>query len=249
MTLTAVWMFLRSPIGKRLLLGAAAAMAVYFVCLHFIEVGRLKGEAAATQRSVETMNQSKASDASATKDRLDAHDRRIEELAASAASSGAQANQLGALVIELAKQRGVAVAKADQVPDAGLHAYNVDQLHIRGPDDRTACYLPAEERAIGKCLAAQPYVDEEIAKASDRADKLEAEVRDVKGQVAEHEAKFVDLAGYTTRVEGYYVSLYNLTAKPKRGLKCVYLWSCARPKLPTPDPKQFLQTSAQPVRR
>jgi hypothetical protein len=244
MTFAGLMLFFKSPIGKKVLLGAAAAIAIWLACLHFIEVGRLKGEAAALQRSADSQSRLQAADEAATGKKLAAHDVRLSELQAQSEANRAQASQLGALVLELAKQRTAAVAKVDQVPDAGLHAYNVEQLHLRDPADRTACYLAPEERAIGKCLAAQPYFEQETKKASDRADKLEAEVAGVKDQVAEHQAKFDDLEAFTLRLQGSYVELYNLSAKPKRGLKCVYLWSCVRPKLPTPDPKTFLQTSA-----
>jgi hypothetical protein len=248
MTLVAIWTFLRSPLGRKIAFGVAIAIAAALVARHLIEVGRVRGESAATQRAMDSIAKLKDADTAGTKEQLEAHDRKLQVLEESAAASRAQANQLGAMVLELGRQRTAAVAKVDQVPDAGLHAFNVDQLRIRGPDDRAACYLPAEERAIGKCLAAQPFFDQEVAKASGRADKLETEVREVQAQVQEHEEKFRDLAAYTTRVEGYYVSLYNATAKKKRGGKCVWLWSCVRPQLPAPDPSQFLgkqlQTSA-----
>jgi hypothetical protein len=245
MTFAGLMLFFKSPIGKKVLLGIVVAIAIWLVCVHFIEVGRLKGEAAATQRSADALSKTQVTDAEATKALLVEHDKKLQALEESAAASRAQAEQFKALVLELAKQRTAAVAKVDQVPDAGLHAYNVDQLHIRGPDDRSACYLPAEERVIGKCLAAQPFFDQGVAAANQRADQLEAEVRDVRSQVAEQDAKFADLAAFTTRVRTAYADLYNLTSKPKRGLKCVYLWSCVRPKLPAPDPKEFLQTSAE----
>jgi FtsZ-interacting cell division protein ZipA len=250
MTAAAIWAALRSPIAQKIGLGIAIVIGALALRAHFVEVGRLKGEATATQRANEFLTGNQEQQRQQTLSVKADNDKQIAELRQEMQSDRAQFTQAIAALASLAKQRDAAAAKVDQVSDSDMHAYNVQQLGLRGAGEKPACYTPAEERSIGKCVADRPLVAASLVQeqAAKQAKEAEAAKADQAAQL-EH-ANTVAVAGYAAQLEAIIVKLRGDLAQPQRKAWC--LWLCKRkPEIKIPDPadlvgrpKEILQTSA-----
>ena len=248
MTFAAIWAFLRSPLGRRLALGAAIVAGFFVLRAHFVEVGRLKGEAAATQAANTQLVQNWQQDRQQTAEENRRRDQAIDALQARVEASIARADELAAQALAIAQQRQVAAAKVDQVPDSALHAYNVAQLALRPPGDRTVCYTSPEERSIGKCLADRPLLTEQLDKTGKQLTEAQSQASDRAQQLGLARTNYAQLTGYATRLERDYVTLYNLSSKKSRRWWCA--WLCRRgPTLSVPPPQDLMQTSATEVKQ
>jgi hypothetical protein len=251
MTAAAIWAALRSPIAQKIGLGIAIVIAGLALRAHFVEVGRLKGEQAATQRANEFLAGNQEQQRQQTLSTKAENDKQISDLRQEMQADRAQYAQLFTAIASLAKQRADATAGVDKLSDADLHAFNVEQLKLRAAGDKTTCYTPTEERSIGKCVAERPFLTGELDKtnAALTAKTSEAAKADQAAQL-EH-ANTVVVAGYATQLEALIAKLRQDLAQPQRKWWCGFV--CKRkPDIKIPDPadlvgrpKEILQTSAR----
>jgi hypothetical protein len=140
-----------------------------------------------------------------------------------------------------------AVRTVQQVADNALHGYNVGQLAIRSGSDTTPCYLPAEERAIATTITQYPLCQKQVEAQNAQIAEVKTQVVALIEKTAALETKFETLSAYTSRLEGYYATVWNLIPSKRRGGKCLWLWNCSkRPPLPVPAPIDLHKPASNP---
>jgi hypothetical protein len=246
----AIWAAVTSPIARKIGLGIAIVIGALVLRAHFVEVGRLKGEQAATQRANEFLAGNQEQQRQQTLSAKADNDKQIATLRQEMQADRTQYLQAITALATIAKQRDAAAAKVDQVSDSDMHAYNVQQLGLRGAGEKPACYTPAEERSIGKCIADRPLVADALVQEKSAREKKEAEAAKADQASQLEHANTVVVAGYAAQLEAIIGKLRQDLATPQRKAWC--LWLCKRkPEIEIPDPadlvgrpKEILQTSA-----
>lgn len=221
----------------RLGAGVLAVTLVLGYGLYQRRKGRTEGKQQADVTWSDTLEKMRVQDRLELDRRLADADARISEAETRFQASLAREASLIAQVRALASQRQEAIAQVGRLPDSALHGYVVSALGLRPAGDSTPGYTVSEERALAKCVADYPLCQQQN-------DMLAKQVNEVRGQVAELQVKTEALvskndalAAYTSKLEAYYVAVYNSLPRKKRGAKCLWLWQCGKPKpLQVPAP-------------
>jgi hypothetical protein len=219
----------------------ALCIAILFARGCWIRQGKEQGKIEGRQAADTDAETRRAADRKETETRLNAFEAKFQVASQAAYAAQARADALLPILAELAKARQVGADQVAKLPDSDLHAYNVSKLAIRPPADPTPGYLPAEERAIAGCLTQYPLCQQERDRQLERTTEIQEQVKQLGIQVESQGAKYQELAGYTTRLEGIYTDLWNSTRASRRGARCLFLWKCSRPKIPAPNPRDLIR--------
>ena len=146
----------------------------------------------------------------------------------------------------LSAQRTSAAQTVVGLADSALHGYIVQQLGLRTLGDNAPCYLPVEERTIAKAIVDAPLCQKQNDALGQQIGELKQQVKAVQDKQAATEQKVSALVDYTIKVESAYTTLYNAFPRKAKTAKCLWLWSCGKPKpLSVPSPQNLLQ--AKPI--
>lgn len=239
----AAWM---SPVGRQVMIVVAITLVLlgawYGFARHYISIGTAKGDVKATERSEVAVNGMREADRTQTGGQITAADVKAAAADAKATAAQQRADHLEREVDELRRQGLADRANVARIPAAGLHAYNVEHLAVRPAGDATSGYTEPEERRIAELVTVTPNLEGQLDKLSKRVDELAARGDALQDKVSARDEKYAALAGYTNRLEGYFVTVYNATPKKRRAWKCLQVWRCGESKLAAPDPGAFLPT-------
>jgi len=186
------------------------------------------------------LEQGRAADRKATEEKITQWQGLYEQAQARAAAAESMGRELARAVATIQQQRTQAFETVTRMPDSALHAYIIDQLRLRAPGDVTPCYTPSEERAIAKAIVDGPLCQKQSETMSHQIDSLKEQQAAQQDQITALGSKYDALAGYATRLEATYTTLFNAWPRRARSAKCLWVWKCGSgPKIPTPDPQSL----------
>jgi hypothetical protein len=247
MNVAAVIAFVRSPIGRYLLIAIAAMSLFVGLRAHFIHQGQLEGRQSAADQFTQQREKERTDDRQALTVTI-AQANAQTAMAQKAIEAAMAREQAAAQTIQLLiEQRSQASKQVAGLQDSQLHDYITAALSIRKSDDHTLGYSFGEEREI-----AQRIIDDPLCRK--QGDELAKQVNDVKDQVSEMQKsqaidkqKYESLAHYTGDLERQYADLYNsFPRKGNRLLRIVSFGLKGKPKtIKAPDPKELLRGAKQ----
>jgi hypothetical protein len=241
----AVWIFMKSPLGRWV---AAGALFLAIICGIYWK-GHNAGQAAGEEGQKQAQVQDIEDQHKITKKDVDAggtaSEARLKALEDNAAAQTRLLLQMSAQFALLAGQRQAAAAQTASLTDTQLHPATVQQLGLRAPNDPNACYNFAEERAIHDAVTQYPLCDRQVKTAVAEREAAEAGKATVEAQVRELRSRQGELTAYQAKLEGWYRELYNLHPPKYRSAKCVWIWKCGKRKLAVPPPNE-LKAEAKP---
>ena len=233
-----MWTFLISPLGRKIGLGIAAAVVLFAAVKWYESKIRADEQLKQADKFTEQLEKIREVDRAKTEEILQAAQAKQEAAERRVQASLDREARLVQSLSAIQSSRVEAVRAVQQIADTELHTYNVKALGLRGPDAPfSACYIPSEERRIAEALTQYPLCQKQVETQAAQIAEIKNQVQDLKTISAALETKFDSLQGYTTRLEGYYVTVYNLIPRKRRAWKCLGLWNCGRAKpIPTPAP-------------
>jgi NAD(P)H-dependent FMN reductase len=234
----AVMGFLKSPVGKYLLIGVLVVGVLLGLRSHFINQGHLEGKQEATEQFTSQHEKERAEDRAQLNQTLKQATDVINTAKEEVKSASLREQAKDVLINNLISQRNVAVAKVQGLQDSQLRQDIITKLALRASTDQTPGYTTVEEREIDVRVTGYPFY-------KDQSDQYDAKTKDIKDQVNglqkqvdQLELKFSALANYTITVERDYTDLYN--SFPRKGnafLQIITFGAKGKPKkIPTPDP-------------
>mgnify|MGYP001583013550 FL=1 len=137
----------------------------------------------------------------------------------------------------IGQQRAATTTETVRLSDSERRPYIIRSLGLRQANDTTPCYTAAEEKAIVEAVSQFPLCQKQVEATNAQVLEIKQQVQALTDKSAALEQKFDVLSGYTTRLESYYVQVYNALPRKRRGWKCLGLWACGKAKpLPVPAP-------------
>jgi hypothetical protein len=232
-----MWPWLLSPIGKKVMIGAGIAV-VLWGGVKWIE-GRAREDEQRKQadKFTQEVEKQRAADRAQVEEVLNAAQAKQEEAERRMQQSLDREAGLVRTIQTLGQQRAAAVTQVSGISDSAIHGFNVQQLGLRRNGEQNACFSISEERAIAAALTQYPLCQKQVEAQNAQIAEVKNQVTALIDKTAALETKFDTLSAYTTRLEGYYVTVYNAIPRKKRSAKCIWLWNCGkRPPLPVPAP-------------
>lgn len=236
--ITLAWFF-DSVWGRRILMLVAILLAWFVIREHFIRQGEQKAQAAQQQQQLQQQTQAWQQERKSLLEGLAQATSAIQAASQAIAASQARERVIQNELLALAGQRKEADSALAKVPDSELHARIVQQLAVRPPQDTTAGYLPAEERALSQCLTDQPFCEQQSTGLAKQVAELQLQTHSTGEKYDALAGNYKAVVGYTGKLEAHYAELYNAFAAKKRGLKCLYLWHCVKQTISAPKPEDL----------
>ena len=226
---------LTSKWGIRISIGVVVLIALLAWGHAQKNAGKEEGKQEAGNEWSQQLEQARAADRKATEEQISQWQGMYEQAQARASAAESMGRELARAVASIQQQRTQTVETVNRMPDTALHPYIVDQLRLRPTGDTTPCYTPSEERAIAKAIADAPLCQKQVDTLGQQIGKLQEQQEAQQEQIAALNSKYDTLAGYTTRLEGTYTTLYNAWPRKKKRWFCA--WMCSTGKeIPTPNP-------------
>lgn len=243
--LLAAWAFVKSPLGRYIALaGVAVALFVGFA-VHFRAQGKLEGQQQATDDFLKQQ----------TKDKDVAHADAVAHINADNLKDQQSAVALNTALIAiqgatttingLIAQRKAATSAVAATSDGDLHAFTIRSLNLRAKTDLTPGYISVEERAIANAVVDDPVCRQQADVDDPQKMNQMQNANNIQlTQLATAKDRYDFLAGYTTRLEGFYVTAYNAAEKNtgNKFLRVITFGIKGKPnKVSLPDPLQLAQ--------
>ena len=228
---------LTSKWGLRISAGVLVLTALFFWGRAQKNAGKEEGKQEAAQETKESLEQMRQADRAQTQQQLEGLRELIDQYKEAFNESQQRQAQLAQANALLSQQRQTVQEGVTKLPDSELHSYIVQQLGLRPVGDRAQGYSFAEERELAKCVSDRPLCIQQVEKQRQQIAELQEGQRAQGQEIKAQQQRFDLLGAYTDRLQGYYVTLYNLYPKKKRSAKCLWLFRCGKEKpLPTPEP-------------
>lgn len=235
-----MWAWFLSPIGRKVGLGIAAAVAL-FIAVKWYE-GKVREDERTKQADKQTqeIEKMREADRAATEKILQDAQARQEDAERRMQASLDREAGLVRTIASLGQQRSAANSDVQRLSESALHGYNIEHLAIRPTGDNSPCYLPTEERAIATAVTQYPLCQKQVETQTAQVAEIKELVSAQNAKIDAMETKFIALEGYTGRLENFYTILYNSIPRKRRGWKCLGLWACSKAKpLPVPAPLEL----------
>jgi hypothetical protein len=246
MTFAAVWMFIKSPIGRYTLAALALAGILWAGAVHFRHQGQLEGKQEATDKLTQVMQHEHETDRQDTNNLLSKYDQRFQSFEQKLNAAADREAQQGRIIADLVKQRAAASASVDKLKDAELHDFITATIALRDKLDKTPGYTAGEERVIAHAVVDDPLCRKQSEEFPAQLQACKDGQDQLKGERDTVQSKYSTLAGYTGRLEGYYVEAYN--AIPRKGnfwMRVVSMGFAGKPKKITVPDLKALRGEAQ----
>lgn len=234
-TLTAL---LASKYGKYVLEIAIVAGLVFGAYKWAERRGRDAQKESDAQQQAQEIEKSRQASEKATEAMV--NQAKASEAAADARAQAAQQQfaSLAALLQGLAAKEQAGKEQVSKLADSELHGDIVHKLGVRPAGDSTACYLPAEERAIDDAVTQYPLCQQDKTALSGQVDAKGKEIQAANDVAAARQQAVDAQQKYIAQLEDDYKRLWELHPPLYRSGKCVWLWKCGKRqtaiKLPAP---------------
>ena len=195
---------------------------------HYINVGHTEGHQEAQQQTADQLAQQAKENREATQKVLDAAQAVIDNAQAQQKQAQAQLHALAQQRAAIPQQvAGMTPNQVQQQIDAALGRQNA----VAGQ------YTSADNQRILQTIDNLKLCDAQLTAETAKQAATQSELD---GTQAQNKA----LLSYAIGLEQNYTELWNTTAQPKRGAKCLWIWKCTRPKIKAPDPTLLLAPQA-----
>jgi chromosome segregation ATPase len=173
------------------------------------------------------------------KEAQDAKDKLVEHANADATAADARAkaaedrfNSLATMLQGIAGKQQQANDHVRGLSDSQLHGDVVAQLKLRSPrDDPTACYTPAEERAIDDAITQLPLCRQQSAALGQQVTSAQQDTAAARDKAAALQTEIDALDAYRRALEAAYKELHDQHPPRYRGAECLWLWKCGKQKV------------------
>jgi hypothetical protein len=219
--------------------GAFVLLAIVLagVRLHFIHQGEQRGREAATSDAAAQVEQERKAAKDSAVAEISTQQRRADEATRAYELASQREATLERTVASLSGRRQQGKDQVAGMKASNLHGYIVDRIGARAEADATPGYTADEERAIAKVVTDYPLLLQQIETQAQQMAQVREQVKALSTKVDAVETKYQALNAYTNEVERDYVTLHNLTAKPRPWF--LRLFGLKPKKLPVPDPDEL----------
>src|SRR5258708_29297223 len=156
-------------LGIEVLAVAALALGIR---AYFLAEGKRAGRDEAAQSQQQELEKARQQDRKDMQTVVDRANGALADAEKQRQSANDALQKLAGILGDLAKHRTAGESKVSALPDSDLHGYVVGALNLRASSDKSAGYLPAEERALAGCVTQYPLCQKQL-QASD--EKIAAE--------------------------------------------------------------------------
>ncbi len=220
-----------AKLGIEVALLAALALGIR---AYFLAEGKRAGRDEAAQSQQQELEKARQQDRKDMQSVVDKTNSALADAEKQRQSANDTLQTLAGILGDLAKQRTAGQDKVAALPDSDLHGYIVGALNLRAAGDKSAGYLPAEERAMAGCVTQYPLCQKQV---QTEEDKVLAEQKNTAASDQISAARLDTLKAkdaYIAQLEAEFAALYNLHPPKYRAAKCLWLWKCGAQKVSTP---------------
>jgi len=204
---------------------------------HLINVGKEQGKEEQRQSDQQTIEQQRQVAKAQAQQAVSEANAKAAEADQRAGRAEADAALYAARAQALAGQLIGSRQQVASVPQDQLHSYAVIQVQ----QHPMAGESTDPERAVVERVLAAPILSAQNRELAGQIGKLTEGLHALKDKVEALDERDKARVEYESKLEGYYVQLYNLHPPRKRAPKCLYLWRCADNKLPVPGIEAILK--------
>lgn len=171
-----------------------------------------------SREDAQRANDAQVSQATATAAAADSRARAAEGREAAAVAS----------LQQLAGQQLGASTRVKALQNSDLHADVIAQLKLRPQGDTSACYTPAEERAIDDSVSQYPLCQKQSQALTGQVRAADAEAAAAKDKAAALEQAVNADQSYIATLQRDYKQLFDQHPPMYRSAKCLWLWHCRK---------------------
>jgi len=238
MSFAAIWLFLKSPLGRDLAMGLGIALLVAGASWYIYGKGFDSGKIAGAAEQLADDRKQQEQEHKQFMETLQSLQADAQAAHAEAAAQRKRADELSVALEQISRERAAARQQVSRVPDSGLKQDIVLKLALRPANDAAPDFYPAELRSIDDAVTQRPLVEQQIAKLDQKVDALEraqaAQADELKAVAGQRDASMLAY----NQLMGHYVKAYN--AFPHKGnlfLKIITFGIKGRAKhMDLPDP-------------
>lgn len=234
-----MWVFLLSPIGRRITIGAGMAAALGLLLWHlhhdWVNEGKQQQRGADVTETQKLLTDQRAD----LQKRLDASDAALAQLTEVLKGLTSRIDSDRATIASLSQKQITASQQVSQVPDTQL----VTDLRVKlaVPAQVGPVLTLLELRKTDEILTDYPWQVQQVEAYRDLSDTESKKIDALGQQVNVLTDEKNDLATWSDSVYQGYVQAFNSVPRAKRSVKCLFLWKCSQGKqLPIPKPEQLL---------
>lgn len=242
------WNFLKSPLGRYLMIGLAAIVLVLSLRAHWMHQGHEEGKQEAITQTADENEKTRAAARQQATDAIKQADQALLAAQTRMNALSAQVTAQAQTIQVLAAQRQATAARVSTLADPEVHNFVIQTLALRKPGDLTGLgYTVAEEREIAFRVADDAQCKDQANKQADQIKTIQTQVENLQGQMHDMNVKYDALSSYTVTVEGDYTFLYNHWPRHSSVfLRVITFGLKGKPKkIPAPDPATLLDQKSK----
>lgn len=203
---------------------------------HFVNVGKEQQKQDSAQKFSEQIEQMRSEDRAKTDAILKGYDDRLKTLDAQKQASDAVSLRMASTLAQIGVQRAAGSQMVSSLAPDALEAFVKQKL---GHADLKSELTTNDYKQIASCMVDHPLCQQENETLRGLVQQKSSDVTNREETIKTWQGKYVNLNGYTDRLEGYYAESWNLIPHKRRGLKCftsLWIQKCVDVKLTIPHP-------------
>src|SRR5882672_2308447 len=166
--LTALIPFLANKWAKLGIEVALVAALAFGVRAYFLAEGRRAGHDEAAQSQQQELEKARQQDRKDMQAVIDKANGALADAEKQRQSANDALQKLAGILGDVAKQQSAGAGKVAALPDSDLHGYVVGALNLRAAGDKSAGYLPVEERALAGCVTQYPLCQKQLQASEEK---------------------------------------------------------------------------------